>query len=120
MTLFTSTFKLYAYKQYDRCDLSIMVNEYLVLTFRLTHSELTMLLNDYTQKNLAENKFGAELKSLAGQNWFVMYKGNLNIVRLTVGANGVDYNFRVPHSEWELLKLTYEQQMLHPMEWDSK
>ena len=120
MTLFTSTFKLYAYKQYDRCDLSIMVNEHLVLTFRLTHAELTMLLNDYTQKNLAENKFGAEMKSSAGQNWFVMYKGNLNIVRLTVGANGVDYNFRIHHNDWLQLKTTYQQQMSQPQEWDSK
>jgi O-phosphoseryl-tRNA(Cys) synthetase len=117
---FTETFKLYAYKNKDRCDLSIKVNESLVMTYKLTHGELKQLFNEYDIIDHKNDKYGVQLTSTAGQYWFVMLKKHFNAVRITIGNNGIDFNFRVDINEWNSLKLTYEQQMSTPQEWDNK
>jgi hypothetical protein len=117
---FTETFKLYAYKNKDRCDLSIRVNEGLVMTFKLTHSELKQFFDEYDIIESSTNKYGVQLTSKAGQYWFVMKKRHFNAVRITVSNNGVDFNFRVDIDEWLDLIRTYNIQMSTPQPWDDK
>ena len=115
---FSDTFKLYAYKNKDRCDLSIRVNEGLVLTYKLTHDEIKQFFNEYDIIDSAKDKYGVQLTSKAGQYWFVMLKKHFNAVRITVGNNGVDFNFRVDIEDWNSLIKTYDHQMSTPQAWD--
>lgn len=115
---FTTTFKLYAYKNKDRCDLSIKVNEGLVMTYKLTHEEIKQFFNEYDIIDSAKDKYGVQLTSKAGQYWFVMLKKHFNAVRITVGNNGVDFNFRVDIDDWNSLIKTYDHQMSTPQAWD--
>lgn len=117
---FTETFKLYAYKNKDRCDLSIQVNEGLVMTYKLTHDEIKQFFNGYDIIDSANDKYGVQLSSKAGQYWFVMKKRHFNAVRITVGSNGVDFNFRVDIDVWLDLIRTYNIQMSTPQAWDDK
>lgn len=117
---FTETFKLYAYKNKDRCDLSIRVNEGLVMTYKLTHDEIKQFFNGYDIIDSANDKYGVQLSSKAGQYWFVMKKRHFNAVRITVGSNGVDFNFRVDIDVWLDLIRTYNIQMSTPQAWDDK
>jgi hypothetical protein len=115
---FTTIFKLYAYKNKDRCDLSIKVNEGLVMTFKLTHAELKQFFDEYDIIDEENDKYGVQFKSEAGQFWFVMKKKYFNAVRITVGSNSIDFNFRVDIVEWKNLIETYNQQMSTPQAWD--
>jgi hypothetical protein len=115
---FTTTFKLYAYKNKDRCDLSIKVNEGLVMTYKLTHDEIKQFFNEYDIIDDTKNKYGVQLTSKAGQYWFVMLKRHFNAVRITVGNNGADFNFRVDIDDWKGLIKTYDHQMSSPQAWD--
>ena len=117
---FTQTFKLYAYKNKDKCDLSIKVNEGLVMTFKLTHDEIKQFFNEYDIIDSNNNKYGVQLTSKAGQYWFVMLKRHFNAVRITVSNNGVDFNFRVDIDDWRDLIRTYDQQISTPQDWDDK
>ena len=117
---FTETFKLYAYKNKDRCDLSIRVNEGLVMTYKLTHDELKQFFDGYNIIDTVNDKYGVQLTSNAGQYWFVMKKRHFNAVRITVGNNGVDFNFRVDINEWLDLINAYNVQMTTPQAWDDK
>lgn len=117
---FTETFKLYAYKNKDKCDLSIRVNEGLVMTYKLTHSELKQFFNEYDIIDPKNNKYGVQLTTQAGQYWFVMLKRHFNAVRITVSNNGVDFNHRVDIEDWQNLIRTYDHQMSSPQEWDNK
>lgn len=115
---FTETFKLYAYKNKDRCDLSIKVNESLVMTYKLTHNEIKQFFNEYDIISPAADKYGVQLTSQAGQYWFVMLKRHFNAIRITVSNNGVDFNFRVDIDDWLDLIRTYQVQMSTPQAWD--
>ena len=115
---FSETFKLYAYKNKDRCDLSIKVNEGLVMTYKLTHDEIKQFFNEYDTIDSAKDKYGVQLTSKAGQYWFVMLKRHFNAVRITVGNNGVDFNFRVDIQDWQNLIKTYDFQMSTAQPWD--
>lgn len=115
---FTTIFKLYAYKNKDRCDLSIKVNEGLVMTYKLTHDEIKQFFNEYDIIDDTKNKYGVQLTSKAGQYWFVMHKKHFNAVRITVGNNGADFNFRVDIDDWKDLIKTYDHQMSTPQAWD--
>jgi hypothetical protein len=115
---FSETFKLYAYKNKDRCDLSIKVNEGLVMTYKLTHDEIKQFFNEYDIIDSAKDKYGVQLTSKAGQYWFVMLKRHFNAVRITVGNNGVDFNFRVDIQDWQNLIKTYDFQMSTAQPWD--
>lgn len=115
---FTTIFKLYAYKNKDRCDLSIKVSEGLVMTYKLTHDEIKQFFNEYDIIDNAHDKYGVQLTSKAGQYWFVMLKKHFNAVRITVGNNGVDFNFRVDIDDWNGLIKTYDHQMSTPQAWD--
>lgn len=115
---FTTIFKLYAYKNKNRCDLSIKVNEHLVMTYKLTHEEIKQFFNEYDIIDDTKDKYGVQVKSEAGQYWFVMLKKHFNAVRITVGNNGIDFNFRVDIAEWKDLIKTYDQQMSSPQAWD--
>jgi hypothetical protein len=115
---FTTIFKLYAYKNKDRCDLSIKVNEGLVMTYKLSHDEIKQFFNEYDIIDDAKNKYGVQLTSKAGQYWFVMLKRHFNAVRITVGNNGADFNFRVDIDDWKDLIKTYDHQMSSPQAWD--
>jgi hypothetical protein len=117
---FTETFKLYAYKNKDRCDLSIRVNEGLVMTYKLTHNELKQFFDEYDIIDPANDKYGVQLTSKAGQYWFVMLKRHFNAVRITVSNNGADFNFRVDINEWLDLINVYNVQMTTPQAWDGK
>ena len=117
---FSDTFKLYAYKNKDNCDLSIKVNERLVMTFKLTHEEIKQFFNEYDIIDPANDKYGVQLTSKAGQYWFVMLKRHFNAVRITVNNNGADFNFRVDTDEWLNLIRTYDRQMSTPQPWDDK
>ena len=118
MRLFNTTFKLYAYKDKDRCDLSIKVNEGLVMTYKLTHAEIKQFFNEYDIVESITNKYGVQLTSIAGQYWFVMLKKHFDAVRITVSNNGVDFNHRVDINEWLDLIRTYNVQMSTPQSWD--
>lgn len=115
---FTETFKLYAYKNKDRCDLSIKINESLVMTYKLTHNEIKQFFNEYDIISPADNKYGVQLTSQAGQYWFVMFKRHFNTVRITVSNNGMDFNHRVDIDDWLDLIRTYNIQMSTPQAWD--
>ena len=117
---FTSTFKLYAYKNKDKCDLSIKVNEGLVMTYKLTHDEIKQFFNEYDIIDPANDKYGVQLTTRAGQYWFVMKKRHFNAVRITVSNNGVDFNFRIDIDEWLDLIRIYQVQMSTPQDWDDK
>lgn len=117
---FTETFKLYAYKNKDRCDLSIRVNDGLVMTYKLTHDEIKQFFNEYDIIDDANDKYGVQLRSKAGQFWFVMLKRHFNAVRITVESNNIDFNFRVDLDEWLDLIRTYNIQMSTPQAWDNK
>lgn len=110
MDFFPRKFKLYTYKQHDRCDLSIRVNECFVTTFRLTRSELESIFSDYATRDSESNRYGVQFTSQAGQHWFVMNKRNRECVRVTVGNKGVDYNFRISYSDWDWLIQEYDRQ----------
>ena len=116
---FTETFKLYAYKNKDKCDLSIRVNEGLVMTYKLTHDELKQFFNEYDIID-TNNKYGVQIQTKAGQNWFVMHKRHFNAVRITISNQGIDFNFRVDVDDWLNLIETYKNQMSTPQEWDNK
>jgi hypothetical protein len=115
---FTTTFKLYAYKNKDRCDLSIRVNDGLVMTYKLTHGELKQFFDEYDIIDSVADRYGVQLTSQAGQYWFVMLKKHFNAVRITVSNNGVDFNHRVDIDEWLDLIRTYNIQMSTPQAWD--
>ena len=117
---FTETFKLYAYKNIDKCDLSIRVNEGLVMTYKLTHDELKRFFDEYDIIDDANDKYGVQLRTKAGQFWFVMKKRHFNAVRITVESNSVDFNFRVDIEDWLDLIRTYNVQMSTPQPWDNK
>jgi len=117
---FTETFKLYAYKNKDKCDLSIRVNESLVMTYKLTHDEIKQFFNEYDIIDPVNDKYGVQLTSKAGQYWFVMKKHHFNAVRITVSNQGADFNFRVDIDEWLDLIRTYDQQMSTLQPWDNK
>lgn len=117
---FTETFKLYAYKNKDKCDLSIRVNEGCVMTFKLTHDEIKQFFDEYDIIDPANDKYGVQLTTKAGQYWFVMLKKHFNAVRITVSNNGMDFNFRVDIDDWLDLIRTYQVQMALPQEWDDK
>ena len=117
---FTKTFKLYAYKNKDKCDLSIRVHDGLVLTFKLNHDEFKRIITEYDVNDPVNNKYGAQFHSRAGQYWFVMLKQHFNAVRITIGNHGADFNFRVDIDEWLDLIRTYNIQMSTPQEWDNK
>lgn len=117
---FTETFKLYAYKNQDKCDLSIRVHEGLVMTFKLNHDEFKKLITEYDINDPANNKYGAQFHSRAGQYWFVMKKKHFDAVRITVGLHGTDFNFRVNIDEWTDLNRIYHTQMSTPQPWDNK
>ena len=117
---FTKTFKLYAYKNKDKCDLSIRVNESLVMTYKLTHDEIKQFFNEYDIIDSASNKYGVQLISKAGQYWFVMLKKHFDAVRITVSNNGVDFNHRVEIVDWLALIQAYHYQMSTPQAWDNK
>jgi hypothetical protein len=117
---FSTPFKLYAYKNKDKCDLSIRVNRNLVITYKLTHTELKQFIDEYDIIDPENNKYGVQLTSQAGQFWFVMKKRHFNAVRITVGNNGVDFNFRVDIDDWLDLIKTYNMQMSTPQAWDDK
>jgi hypothetical protein len=118
MKLFTDTFKLYAYKNRDRCDLSIRLNDSMVMTFKLTHEELKKIITEYTVNDPVNNRNGVQFISQAGQYWFVMDKRHFQAVRITIGNHGVDFNFRVSYTDWNQLKAEYENQMNNIMPWD--
>lgn len=109
MQLFSEVFKLYSYKNKDRCDLSIKVNNELVLTFKLTHDELSKILSGE-----------AEFNSSTGSFWYVTKKKKFECFRITVHAAGVDFNFRVSYNDFEKLGNDYKTQMSNPMPWDNK
>ena len=115
---FTDIFKLYAYKNKDRCDLSIKVNENLVMTYKLTHDEIKQFFYEYDVIDSDQDRYGVQLTSKAGQFWFVMLKRHFNAVRITVSNNGVDFNFRVDIDDWQELIRTYNAQMALPQPWD--
>jgi len=115
---FSETFKLYAYKNKDKCDLSIKVNEGLVMTYKLTHDEIKQFFNEYDIIEPNTDKYGVQLTSKAGQYWFVMLKRHFNAVRITVSNNGVDFNHRVDIDDWLDLIRTYNIQMSTPQAWD--
>ena len=117
---FSETFKLYAYKNKDCCDLSIKVNENFVMTYKLTHNEIKQFFNEYDIIEPITNKYGVQLTSQAGQYWFVMLKKHFNAVRITVSNQGADFNFRVDIDEWLGLIRTYNVQMALPQLWDDK
>lgn len=114
MKRFSDTFKLYAYKNLDKCDLSIRIHDELVITFKLTHAELVQLLEKSSDPE------GVSVNTKAGNFWYVTRKKSIDGVRITAAIAGVDFNFRVSYNDWDLLKSTYEQQMSNPMPWDNK
>lgn len=114
MKRFDQTFKLYAYKNKDRCDLSVRVHDTLVMTFKLTHSEFKHLLDN------AETPEGVELNSAAHNFWYVLKKRSVNAVRITVAVAGVDFNFRIAYNDWDQLKKDYDVQMTTEQAWDNK
>lgn len=116
---FEKTFKLYAYKDKDRCDLSIMVSEGLVMTYKLTHEELNKFFNEYDIIDPANDQYGVQLQTNAGPWWFVMHKKHFNAVRITINTSGVDFNFRVDVADWIQLIKEYQTQMCNPMPWDA-
>jgi hypothetical protein len=120
MKLFSSTFKLYAYKNKDCCDLSIKVNDEFVMTFKLTHKEFVNMINDYAIIDPDKDRYGVQFTSQAGQFWFIMDKKHFEAVRITVSSNGIDYNFRINYEDWEDLKNQYIDQMNSVQPWDNK
>ena len=115
---FNQTFKLYAYKNKDKCDLSIRVSDSLVMTYKLTHTELKQFFDEYDIIDSVNDRYGVQLQSKAGPWWFVMLKRHFNAVRITVNTAGADFNFRVDIDDWLALINEYHKQMSTPQAWD--
>lgn len=109
---FHEDYKLYAYKKYDICDLSIRINFNFVLTFRLTHNELRSIFKG------AYTKPGIRVKLSTGAYIYAVIKPNLNIVRFTISAHSCNYNIRLNIGNFEDLIRTYVVQMNSPQAWD--
>jgi hypothetical protein len=110
MKLFQTQFKLYSYKNKDKCDLSIKVSDEFVLTFKLTHHELKSVLSC---KNTA-----VSFDSKAGQYWLAMDKAKFQCIRLTISNQGMEFNFRVRYEDFDCLRSEYENQQSSPQSWD--
>lgn len=120
MKLFSDTFRLYAYKSSDRCDISIRSSDTMVYTFRLTHSEIQKIFAEYNRKIINENVYGVHIDSRSGPHWFVMNKEHFGAVRITVSVQGFDLNFRVDPMDWQNLITEYHRQMSTIQPWDNK
>jgi len=113
MQPFTKVFKLYAYKKYDICDLSIRITDNFVLTYRLTHDEIKSLFSG------AREKSGIRIKiSSTGAYIYAVVKNNIQALRLTISANHCNFNVRTEILDFENLKEDYNFQMANPVAWD--
>lgn len=110
MKIFSDIFKLYAYKNRDKCDLSIRLTDQTVLTFKLTHSEFKKILNS----RISSNEFSTD----QGQYWFICNKNKFECIRITVSFAGLDFNFRVNYNDFDELQKEYARQMSSPQYWD--
>jgi hypothetical protein len=112
MKTFNQPFKLYAYKKYDICDLSFRVNDNFVLTYRLTHSELTTIFKD------AFTKQGINLHLACGIKIYSVVKQNISAVRFTINTYGGNFNLRYSVEDFEGLIKNYQYQMNNAVDWD--
>lgn len=113
MKPFNSPFKLYAYKNYDICDLSLRVSDNFVLTYRLTHEELKQIFEG------AYTKPGINIKLSCGIKWYCVVKRNIDGVRFTINTHGGNINLRFEIKDFENLINDYHHQMSTPVEWDN-
>lgn len=113
MKPFDQSFKLYAYKKYDICDISLRVNDNFVLTYRLTHDEIKQIFEG------AYTKPGINIKLSCGIKWYCVVKRNINGVRFTINTHGGNFNLRYPIEDFESLISDYNFQMLNTVEWDN-
>lgn len=109
--LFDKSFKLYAYKKYDICDLSFRVNDNFVLTYRLTHDQLKQMLEG------AYEKPGVNV-AISGGKIYAVVKKSIDAVRVSITAHNATYNLRYSIEDWEVLNDAYKYQMYSPVDWD--
>jgi hypothetical protein len=113
MKLFTQTFKLYAYKNYDICDLTLRVTDTFAITYRLTHEELQQIFTG------AYDKPGVNVRLASGGKFYVVVKNSIDGVRFTITTHAGNFNLRYTIPDFESLIADYNNQMSMPVEWDS-
>lgn len=112
MKLFSSPFKLYAYKKYDINDISLRINNNFVLTYRWTHDEIKQIFEG------AYSKPGINIKLQCGVNMYVVVKKSIEAVRFTINTHGGNFNLRFTIPDFEALQQDYNFQMNNAVAWD--
>lgn len=112
MKEFGNNFKLYAYKKYDICDLSLKVTGNFVLTYRLTHDELKQIFQGSFEKE------GINVRLNSGTKLYAVIKKNISALRLTINTHGGNFNLRYSVESFTNLISDYERQMNNPVDWD--
>ena len=113
MKEFVDDFKLYAYKKYDICDLSLKVTGNFVLTYRFTHNELKQMFSNSFDKE------GVNIRLNNGTKLYAVVKKNISALRLTINTHGGNFNLRYEVQRFTNLIAEYERQMNNPVDWDN-
>jgi hypothetical protein len=112
MKPFSEAFKLYAYKNYNICDLTLRVTDTFAITYRLTHDELRQIFTGaYTQP-------GINVRLETGGKFYVVVKERIAAVRFTITTHAGNFNLRYTIPDFENLIADYNNQMNSPVEWD--
>jgi len=112
MKPFNETFKLYAYKKYDICDLTLRVTDTFALTYRLTHDELRQIFTG------AYDKPGVNVRLASGGKFYVVVKKSIDGVRFTITTHAGNFNLRYTIPDFESLIEDYNYQIENAVEWD--
>ena len=112
MKTFDKSFKLYAYKKYDICDISLKVNDNFVLTYRWTHEEIKKIFEG------AYTKPGINVQLECGTKMYAVVKTKFDAVRFTINTHGGNFNLRFPIIDFEELQKDYTFQMNNSVNWD--
>jgi hypothetical protein len=114
MKIFDKSFKLYAYKHHDYNDLSFRVNDNFVLTYRLTHQEITNIFSG------AFLQQGINLELSSRVKIYCVVKNNISVVRFTISTHGGNFNLRYSIIDFKNLIEEYNFQMSNKVKWDDK
>jgi hypothetical protein len=119
MLNFTKTFKLYVFKEDNRADLAIRVNDHYVQTYNLNIDDLKSILSNWREPQGFSGKINDNF-------WAVQYKSysprpvqsQVSYVRFSIFINGVGHNFRVDADDMLALEKDFFYQINNRMYWD--
>ena len=117
MTKFTEVYKLYTFKNKNRANLSLRVNDDFVIEYQLTIDQLSDILNNWQQ--------GIEITT-KHNHWLIEYKeysprpirDYSPYVRVSVNHQGVKFHYRLTTSQMQQLEHDFDYQLSNTMHWD--